>query len=43
MAFLRQVEIESTGGFEVTMELTVKAYLSDRPLAEVPGREFLER
>jgi glycosyltransferase involved in cell wall biosynthesis len=36
-SFLRQVKIESTGGFEVTMELTVKAYLSDRPLAEVPA------
>ncbi len=36
-AFLRQVQIESTGGFEVTMELTVKAYLTDRPLAEVPA------
>jgi hypothetical protein len=36
-SFLRDVEIESTGGFEVTMELTVKAYLTDRPLAEVPA------
>lgn len=36
-SFLRQVEIESTGGFEVTMELTVKAYLTDRPVAEVPA------
>ncbi len=36
-SFLRQVQIESTGGFEVTMELTIKAYLSDRPLAEVPA------
>lgn len=36
-SFLHDVEIESRGGFEVTMELTVKAYLGDRPLAEVPA------
>lgn len=33
--FLRSVEIESVGGFEVTMELTIKAYLARKPLAEV--------
>jgi len=32
------VKIESDGGFEVTMELTVKAYLEGRPIAEVPTR-----
>jgi glycosyltransferase involved in cell wall biosynthesis len=35
--FLRSVEIESVGGFEVTMELTIKAYLMGLPLAEVPA------
>lgn len=36
-SFLRTVELESDGGFEVTMELTVKAYLRGRPIAEVPA------
>jgi len=35
--FLRSVEMESRGGFELTMELTVKAYLRGRPVAEVPA------
>lgn len=35
--FLRSVELQSDGGFEVTMELTVKAYLRRRPIAEVPA------
>ncbi len=34
--FLRSVEIESTGGFEVALELTVKATLQGRRIAEVP-------
>jgi dolichol-phosphate mannosyltransferase len=33
---LRSVRIESTGGFEVGLELTVKAYLQGRRLGEVP-------
>jgi glycosyltransferase involved in cell wall biosynthesis len=33
---LRSVRIESTGGFEVGLELTVKAYLQRRRLGEVP-------
>ncbi len=33
---LRSVEIESKGGFEVGLELTVKAYLQGRRLGEVP-------
>jgi dolichol-phosphate mannosyltransferase len=33
---LRSVQIESDGGFEVGLELTVKAYLQGRRLAEVP-------
>ena len=33
---LRSVRIESDGGFEVGLELTVKAYLQGRRLAEVP-------
>jgi glycosyltransferase involved in cell wall biosynthesis len=35
-SFVDTVQIQSTGGFEVTMELTIKAYLSGRPIAEVP-------
>jgi len=34
--FLRSVTIESTGGFEVALELTVKAYLQGRRIAEMP-------
>ena len=33
---LDQVTIESTGGFELGIELTVKAYLLGLPIAEVP-------
>jgi dolichol-phosphate mannosyltransferase len=33
---VRSVRIESTGGFEVAIELTVKAFLQGRPMAEVP-------
>ncbi len=33
---LRSVRIESTGGFEIGLELTVKAYLQGRRLGEVP-------
>lgn len=42
-AFLDGVEIESTGGFEVALELSVKAYAGGWAMAEVPatwyGRE----
>jgi glycosyltransferase involved in cell wall biosynthesis len=34
--FLDSVQIESTGGFELALELTAKATLSGRRLAEVP-------
>lgn len=34
--FLRSVRIESNGGFEIGLELTVKAYLQGRRLGEVP-------
>jgi dolichol-phosphate mannosyltransferase len=34
--FLRSVTIESTGGFEVALELTVKAHLQGRRIAELP-------
>jgi dolichol-phosphate mannosyltransferase len=37
-SFVHAVNIESDGGFEVTMELTIKAYLEGRPVAEVPAR-----
>jgi hypothetical protein len=33
---LQQVAIESTGGFELGLELTVKAYALGMPVAEVP-------
>ena len=36
-SFVHGVNIESDGGFEVTMELTVKAYLAGLPVAEVPA------
>ena len=34
--FLESVTIESTAGFELALELTVKATLAGRPVAEVP-------
>jgi dolichol-phosphate mannosyltransferase len=34
--FLESVTIESTGGFELALELTVKAHLAGRPMAELP-------
>ena len=34
--FLRSVSIESTGGFEVALELTVKAHLQGRRIVELP-------
>ncbi|HEV1997648.1 MAG TPA: glycosyltransferase family 2 protein, partial [Candidatus Dormibacteraeota bacterium] len=36
-SFVHSVNIESDGGFEVTMELTIKAYLEGRPVTEVPA------
>ena len=36
-SFVHGVNIESDGGFEVTMELTIKAYLAGRPVTEVPA------
>lgn len=35
-SFLNSVEIESTGGFELAIELSVKAFLGGRRLVEVP-------
>lgn len=35
-SFLDTVEIESRGGFELAIELAVKATLAGRPMAEVP-------
>ena len=34
--FLESTEIESTAGFELALELTVKATLAKRPIAEIP-------
>lgn len=36
--FLRRTPVESTAGFEVALELTVKAHLSGAGVAEVPSR-----
>jgi len=36
-SFLREVTVESTGGFEIGLELTVKAFLSGHEVAEVPA------
>lgn len=36
-SFLKTVKIESTGGFEVSMEITVKAFLAGRRIGEVPA------
>ena len=35
--FLSEVEIESDAGFEIALELTVKAHLSGRQVSEVPS------
>lgn len=35
-AFLDSIQIESTGGFEVAMEITVKAFRAGKRIAEVP-------
>jgi hypothetical protein len=37
VSFLRRVEVESTGGFELSMELTVKAWAAGFRLGEVPS------
>lgn len=34
---LKKIVIESTGGFEIGMEITVKAFLNGRRIAEVPS------
>ncbi|MGH9067448.1 MAG: glycosyltransferase, partial [Acidimicrobiales bacterium] len=34
---LDSVEIESTGGFEVALELSVKAFAAGLPMAEIPA------
>jgi hypothetical protein len=36
-AFLDTVEVESRGGFEIALELTVKAHLAGRRVTEVPS------
>lgn len=35
--FLNTIEIESSGGFEVAMEITVKAFRQGRKIAEIPS------
>jgi dolichol-phosphate mannosyltransferase len=36
-SFLKDVEVESRGGFEIGLELTAKAYLAGRRVTEVPS------
>jgi hypothetical protein len=36
-SFLESVQIESRGGFEIGMELTVKAFVTGRRVTEVPS------
>jgi dolichol-phosphate mannosyltransferase len=36
-SFLKEVEVESRGGFEIGMELTIKAYLAGHRVTEVPS------
>jgi hypothetical protein len=36
-AFLRELQFESTGGFEIGIEAVVKAYVAGRRVAEVPS------
>lgn len=36
-AFLNSIEIESTGGFEIAMEITVKAFKQNQKIIEVPS------
>jgi len=36
-SMLRQMKIESTAGFEINIEIAVKAFLSGRKIAEVPA------
>jgi hypothetical protein len=36
-AFLREIEIESTGGFELALELTAKAFARGKRVTEVPS------
>ena len=35
--FIKQIQIESVQGFEIALELTVKAHLAGLPIAEVPS------
>ena len=35
-AFIDSIEIESTGGFDVTMEITVKAFIQGKKIVELP-------
>lgn len=34
---INEIEIESTGGFEIGMEITVKAFLNNRKITEIPS------
>lgn len=39
-SMLRNIEIESTGGFEIGLEITVKAYIAGYKITEVPSQWF---
>lgn len=39
-SMLRKIEIESTGGFEIGLEILVKAYVNGYKIAEVPSEWF---
>lgn len=39
-SMLRNIEIESTGGFEIGLEITVKAYIAGYKITEVPSEWF---
>lgn len=36
-AFVKSIELESTGGFELAFEITLKAWMNGQPVAEVPA------
>ncbi len=39
-SMIKEMEIESSGGFEIGMEITVKAFISGKKITEVPSEWF---
>lgn len=33
---INEIKIESTGGFEIAMEITIKAFLNHKKITEIP-------